>query len=143
MSFTLVIGYGSSLHRDDAVGLRVAEDVAEWHRPEVRALAVPQLTPELVESIRRAGRVVFVDATVEGAEYKVRVQQLHADGGAAFGHFGDACWLLGLCLSLHGRCPEAWLITIPAADVGLGEGLTPQAETGVEEALALVNELTR
>jgi hydrogenase maturation protease len=139
MSPTLVIGYGSPLRRDDAAGPLLAERVAAWGRPDVRALAVHQLTPELAEPMSQARRVVFADATVEEADGLARVRKvIPADGGVVSGHCSDPGWLLGLCQALYGRCPVAWLVTIPAADLGLGEGLSAAAAAGVEEALRLI-----
>ncbi|HEY9173382.1 MAG TPA: hydrogenase maturation protease, partial [Verrucomicrobiae bacterium] len=53
----LVIGYGNTLRRDDGIGPKVAEAVAELNLPGVRSLACPQLTPELAEPIAHAKRV--------------------------------------------------------------------------------------
>jgi hydrogenase maturation protease len=139
---TLVIGYGSTLHRDDAAGPLVAERVAAWDRQDVRALAVLQLTPELVEPLSQAGRVVFVDATAEGSERGVAVRRLLPGAGASLGHVSDPCWLLGLCQALYGHCPEAWLVTVPAAALNLGEGLTADVAKKVEEALLVIKRLT-
>jgi Ni,Fe-hydrogenase maturation factor len=58
----LAIGYGSPLHRDDAAGRHVVQRVAAWEQPDVRAVCVRQLTPELSVSISQALRVVLVDA---------------------------------------------------------------------------------
>jgi hydrogenase maturation protease len=49
MNQVLVLGYGNTLRRDDAVGPLAAEAVAGWGRPGVLALALPQLLPELAE----------------------------------------------------------------------------------------------
>jgi hydrogenase maturation protease len=139
MSGTLVIGYGSPLRRDDAAGPLLAERVAAWGRPDVRALTVHQLTPELAEPMSQARRVVFADATAEAPDGPVKATRLHpAAGDIASGHSSDPNWLMGLCQALYGRCPEAWLVTIPAADLGLGEGLSAAAAAGVEEALRLI-----
>jgi hydrogenase maturation protease len=142
MTPTLVIGYGSPLRRDDAAGPRLAERVAAWGRTGVRALAVHQLTPELADLMSQAERVIFADATAEASGGPVRVRILKpATREIASGHCSDPAWLLGLCQALYGRCPEAWLVTIPTADLWLGEGLSAVAGAGVDEALLLVEEL--
>jgi hydrogenase maturation protease len=140
---TLVIGYGSTLHRDDAAGPLIAERVAAWDKQDVRALAVLQLTPELVDSLSQVGRVIFVDATAEECERGVAVRRLLPNGGTSLGHVSDPGWLLGLCQALYGRCPEAWLVTVPAAALDLGEGLSSVVAAQVDAALRLIQRLAR
>ena len=63
----LIIGYGNPLRTDDGLGWQAVQRLAASlkHAP-VEALAVHQLTPELGESIRSAGLVIFIDASHEG-----------------------------------------------------------------------------
>ena len=137
----LVIGYGNTLRNDDAVGSRAATVVHGWGLPGVTALAVTQLTPELAEPLATARLAVFVDARLaaEGDLPEVEVRPLEPSGEAStFGHIGDPRRLLALARAVYGSCPRAWLVTVPAADVGLGEGLSPQAKRGLEDALARI-----
>jgi hydrogenase maturation protease len=135
----LVIGYGNELRRDDGAGPRVARAVAERGRPGIRAVAVHQLTPELAEPLAAADLAVFVDATTEGEN--VSALPLVAKGAGTPTHVCDPAWLLELTEAAYGRRPRAWLVTVPAADVGFGEGLSPAAACGVREALALVERI--
>lgn len=54
--------FQAALRGDDGVGPLVAETVAGWGLPGVRALAVQQLVPELAEMVAAASLVVFVEA---------------------------------------------------------------------------------
>jgi hydrogenase maturation protease len=138
----LVIGYGSTLRGDDAAGPLVAEKVAEWGRTDVRALAAHQLTPELAETLAGARLVVFVDARHGSETGEVRAEPLEpADAAPTLGHVGNPRALLALARALYGRCPEAWLIAIPAPDLGFGDKLSPVAERGVAAALEEVRRL--
>jgi hydrogenase maturation protease len=137
----LVIGYGSELRGDDAVGRHVARQAAGWRRPEVRALSVHQLTPELAEPLSEADVAVFVDASADGVAGAVQLRRLDAAPGAAPGHTSDPRWLLALTEALYGRRPEAWLVTVPASSFGLGEGLSAAAEHGASVALWEINRL--
>ena len=132
-----VIGYGNTLRADDGAGPRVAARVSAWGRPGLTAIAVHQLTPELAESLADAGLAIFVDARLadEGAGVKIVALEPSGSGGMP-GHTSDPRSLLALAQALYGRHPRAWLITVPAADVTLGERLSPGAERGVEDALA-------
>jgi hydrogenase maturation protease len=129
----LVIGYGSELRRDDAVGPRTARAVAAWQLPGVAAIATHQLMPELAEPIAEAERVVFVDA---GQNETLHIRPIEPNPGASWSrHAGSPQELLALAESLCRRRPESWLITLPAPDLGFGEGLSAAAERGIAEAL--------
>jgi hydrogenase maturation protease len=137
----LVIGYGSELRGDDAVGRHVARQAAGWRRPDVRALSVHQLTPELAEPLSAADVAVFVDAGAGGGAGLVRLQRLEAAPGVAPGHTSDPRWLLALTEALYGRRPEAWLVTVPAYHFALGQGLSTAAQHGASVALWEINRL--
>jgi hydrogenase maturation protease len=138
---TLLIGYGNSLRGDDGVGPRVAEAVAGWNRPGLQAIAVQQLLPELAASLATVRRVILVDASVDTET--VQIQSLRPSPiESALGHAPEPCWLLSLTAQLYDRCPEAWLITIPAQDLGFGEELSLRSRQGMETALGHIDRLT-
>ena len=135
MSCLLVIGYGNTLRRDDGVGPRVAESIAALGLPGVQALACALLTPELAEPVARARIVVFVDAAVD-APRQVQLRGLGpADSSSILAHAADPRALLALARNLFGHAPEAWWLTIPVEDLGIGEGLSPLARRGSETAV--------
>jgi hydrogenase maturation protease len=142
----LVIGYGNTLRRDDGAGYLAAEAVATWGRPGVAVRAIHQLVPELAEALADVDRVVFIDARParEGDAAEVRpVEPRPPDAASrsALGHFGDPSLLLALASELYGRCPMGWVVTIPAVDFDLGEGLSPTARRGVADALLAITRL--
>jgi hydrogenase maturation protease len=129
----LVIGYGNELRGDDAVGPRAARSVAAWRLPGVEGIAAHQLTPELAERIGAAERVVFVDA---GQDDVVQTQPIKPGRNAPLlAHTGEPRDLLALAGTLYGRRPEAWVITLPAPELGFGEKLSGSAKRGLAEAL--------
>jgi hydrogenase maturation protease len=135
-----VIGYGNELRRDDGFGPRVAREVAARGLAEVATLEAHQLLPEHADWISRFARVVFVDASVacEGVE----VRRLEASREARLApHASDPGALLALAGALFGRAPEAWLVTVEAVDLGLGEGLSDGVEQQVPGAVAAVLQL--
>jgi hydrogenase maturation protease len=140
----LVIGYGNSLRSDDAAGPRAAAAVGEWALPGVRAIAAPQLTPELAEPLAAARLVIFVDARRAAAGDPVRVQPIEPGAvGAPPGHAGSPHGLLALAQAVFGSRPRAWLVTVPATDLALGEGLSPAARSGLGAALRTIAGLLR
>jgi hydrogenase maturation protease len=141
----LVIGYGSTLRRDDGVGPAVAAAVEELKLPGVRTAACTQLTPDLAEPLSGAGAVVFVDASVEPA-VRVRLRRLDpadASQTQVLAHSTDPRALLALAQSLYGRAPRAWMLTIPVADLGFGDELTDAAKAGLRKAIRAVRALRR
>ena len=111
---TLVIGYGSPIRGDDAIGPLAAEALAAGPLPEgVRVEARHILTAELAEDLAACDRVVFLDATAAGEPGAVHVRELAADAGLAssMAHFHDPRELLAWCATLYGRAPRAWLVT--------------------------------
>ena len=111
---TLVIGYGSPIRGDDAIGPLAADVLATTPLPEgVRVIARHVLTAELVEDIAAADRVIFLDAAADGTPGEVRVRELYPDETAVstMAHFLDPRELLAWCLTLYRRQPRAWLVS--------------------------------
>ncbi len=136
----LVIGYGNPLRRDDGAGPAVAGRFAG--RPGVDVRTPHQLVPELAEAVSAAGRVVFVDAAAAGHEVEARPVRPRS-AGACLGHVGDPGWLLGLAAEAFGRAPPAWLVTVPARDLGYGDGFAPETRADVDAAVGVVEGLCR
>jgi hydrogenase maturation protease len=134
----LVIGYGNTLRRDDGVGPKVAETVAALALPGVRTLACPLLTPELAEAVSQAGVVIFVDAAVD-APREVQMRALApADSSQIMAHAASPATLLALARDVFGHEPEAWWLTIPVEDLGIGEEISALAQQGFESAVSEV-----
>jgi hydrogenase maturation protease len=136
----LVIGYGNTLRRDDGVGPGVAEALAALGLPAVRTLACPLLTPELAEPVSRSRVVIFVDAAVD-APREVQLRTLApADNSQVMAHAASPATVLALARDVFGHAPEAWLITIPIEDLGIGEEFSPLAQRGFETAVRHVRQ---
>jgi hydrogenase maturation protease len=137
----LVIGYGNTLRRDDGVGPKVAEAITELALPGVRSLACPLLTPELAEPVSQAGMVVFVDAAVD-APREVQMRPLApAESSQIIAHAATPAIVLALARDVFGHAPEAWWLTIPAEELGIGEDLSPSAQRGFQTALQKIKSL--
>ena len=136
----LIIGYGNTLRRDDGVGPGVAEAVAALGLPGVRTLACALLTPELAEPVSQARVVIFVDAAVD-APREVQLRALApADSSQVMTHAASPATLLALARDVFGHAPEAWLITVPVEDLGIGDEFSPLAQRGFETAVRHVRQ---
>jgi hydrogenase maturation protease len=142
---TLVIGYGSPIRGDDAIGPLAAEALAAGALPEgVRVLARHILTAELVEDLAAVDRVVFLDATAAGEPGAVRVRELAADAGLAssMAHYHDPRELLAWCATLYGRAPRAWLVTAAGESFDYASyRLSPSASVALGAMLAQTRRL--
>jgi hydrogenase maturation protease len=132
---TLVIGYGNRLRSDDGVGPAVAEMVASWRIPGVRALAVSQLTPELVDELKNAERVLFVDAASEPLDVSFATCIVEPKKSSrTIGHHSDSAHVLALTCDLEGRCLEAWMLMIGVHSFEFGESITELAQANMKAA---------
>jgi hydrogenase maturation protease len=131
----LVIGYGNTLRRDDGVGPKVAEVVAELALPGVRTLDCPLLTPELAEAVSQARAVIFVDAAVDAPREVQKRTLAPAGSSQVMAHAASPATVLALARDVFGHAPEAWLITIPVEDLGIGDEFSALAQRGFEIAV--------
>jgi hydrogenase maturation protease len=139
----LVIGYGNTLRRDDGAGPRVAGIVEDLRLPGVFTIACPQLTPELADPLARTRAAVFVDASADDPGPVRKLGLEPSESSQILAHAADPRILLALARDAFGRAPEAWLLTVPAADLGFGEELSPAAERGIRNAVRAVRALHR
>jgi hydrogenase maturation protease len=135
MPHTLIIGYGNPLRGDDGFGWHAALRLRDLiHDAGIEILAIHQLTPELMDPISRARRVVFIDAAVGGDPGTLTVTTLETTGSPppAFTHFATPAALLQGARSLYGANPEALLITVVGLDFELGEELSEPVRLALE-----------
>jgi hydrogenase maturation protease len=137
----LVIGYGNTLRSDDGLGPRVADAVSGLGLPGVHALSCGLLTPELADPVSKARCVVFVDAAVD-APGEVQLRPLSAaESPQILAHASDPRTLLALARDVFGNAPKAWLLTIPAENLAIGEALSEKAQRGFVVALQEIAKL--
>ena len=138
----LVIGYGNELRGDEGIGPWVARSVDKWQLPSVKALAVPQLLPELTSEIAKAKHVIFVDACARRCAQTVQIDPLVVRSSSPFlsenTHYCDPHALLSLTHTLHGSRPRAWLLQVAAKCFDLGCELSDTADQGCDRALQTI-----
>ncbi len=142
---TLIIGYGSPIRGDDAIGPLAADALAAGPLPlGVEVISRHILTAELVEDIAAVDRVIFLDATVEGEPGEVRVRRLEADASAisTMAHFLDPRELLAWCQTLYQHEPAAYLISAAGTSFDYANySLSPTATAAMAPMLAQVHAL--
>lgn len=136
----LVIGYGNSLRSDDGIGIRIAETVADWQLPQVRSLAVAQLTPELAADLAIADLAIFVDAG-RATERALEVRALEPEVSTISSHFSNPQALLSLTVAIYKTCPQAWWLIVPGLNFQLGDRLSSFAQEGVARSLIQIKKI--
>lgn len=136
----LVIGYGNSWRSDDGLGPAIASLIEAMQRPNVRVIAVQQLTPELAEPLSQVERALFIDASTAPQSAPV-IQTLQPDGeGSAFTHACHPAALLALARVLYHRSPPAWILTIEGHNFDHGDRLTDVAQQHVPQAVLTISD---
>ena len=141
---TLIVGYGNPLRGDDGVGQAVARAFADEAAIDgVDALACHQLTPELAERFAAASKVVLIDAAAgrEAGAVSVIPLQPAPTPTSTLGHHVEPSQLLRMAQFLYGRSPEAYLVTVGAGSLALGEGLSAPVMAALPEVIATVRRL--
>ncbi len=134
-----MIGVGSPLRTDDAVGRVVADRVGDLALPGVESRVVHQLAPELAAEWLDRRLVILVDADVEVTTPQLRTV-VRPSGSGAMSHHVDPAALLGLA-SLLGAPPDTLeVLSLPVADLALGTKLSETADAIAEQAVTLLRE---
>jgi hydrogenase maturation protease len=138
----LVIGYGNTLRSDDGAGQVVAEAVAQWKLPNMRSLAVHQLTPELAEDLTTVDLAIFIDAYPAISEQDIKVSAIAPHPASmSMGHSMHPQILLAIAQAIYNYHPQAWLIAIPGKSFELGTGFSSLTEQGINKAIATIEQL--
>jgi hydrogenase maturation protease len=113
----LIIGYGSPLRSDDALGGLIAEALG--------GLSLLQLSPELAEPISRTDFVVFIDARYGLMAGCIYCETIEPESSISLSHHGSPAALLHVAKTLCGSVPPALLISITGASFDYGDSLSP------------------
>lgn len=139
----VVVGVGNELRRDDGIGVAVARALSgSLGKFGARVVLLHQLVPELAADLAGARAVIFLDAAVDLPPGAVRVATPapgKVPGSATHQTEPDA--LVELCAALYGMRPAATIVSVGAADLGAGGGLSTAARQGCERAGEIVRAL--
>lgn len=69
---TIVIGFGNTLRGEDGFGVDVINELQNYNLDNKKLISTFQLTPELSLELKKANKLIFVDASFdEKEEYKL------------------------------------------------------------------------
>lgn len=137
-----IIGYGNSQRQDDGIGPYVVERLRTVLQSVegIYLQKLPQLEPAIVDALRQADRIIFVDATLLEVDGGWRLEPLRPVRGiwSHTTHHLTPSFLLGLLQALYHRDPPAWLVSVQGYKFGFGSGVTPRAKVGAQGAVAAI-----
>jgi hydrogenase maturation protease len=140
----LIIGYGSALRGDDAVGLHAARELdSQFHGdPEVEVISCHQLTPEMADDISRSELVIFLDASCKGKPGTVRCAPISLENGpCGFSHQLEPASLIAAAEQLYGEVPKAFSITLTGWSFEMGSKLSRDAQVQLPELIQRTREV--
>ncbi len=138
MPHTLILAYGNPLRGDDGIGPEAGERLRSMvHHPDVEIRTLHQLTPELMEPISRAARVIFIDACEGAVPGEIGERALEPSTAAMrFTHHATPEGLLASARALYGRAAEATMLTLAGAEFSLSSGLSPAVARSLDGVVA-------
>ena len=139
-----IIGYGNPQRRDDGIGPYIVNRLQPLfkHRKDVHLLALHQLEPDIIDTLKTADTLVFVDASVETlteGRHWVEVQP-ELNTMPFLIHQVAPAFILGLLQCLYHRHPKAWMVSVEGTDFGFGIGLSSGAQKRTERVIGEIAE---
>ncbi len=144
---TLIVGYGNALRGDDSLGWHAVERLAGV--PLLRGARVVwrhQLTPELADDLSKVSLAILIDISVDVEAGALSVRRLEPEpaAGSAWSHHIEPASLAALARELYGAAPVVFVVSVGAASLEVGDGLSPAVEAAlpavVEAVVSIVAE---
>ncbi|MEE4263261.1 MAG: hydrogenase maturation protease [Desulfobacteraceae bacterium] len=139
-----IIGYGNPQRRDDGIGPHIVKRLQPVfeHRTDVHLLVLHQLEPDIIDTLKSADTLVFVDATVdaltEGRHWVEVKPELNTMPFLI--HQTAPAFILGLLQGLYHRHPKTWLVSVAGQDFRFGSGLSFEAQQRAEQVISEIAE---
>lgn len=136
----LLIGYGSTLRGDDGIGQIIARRFdGHLYGEALQVISCHQLTPDLVEPVSRADRVIFVDASEVGSPGEIRrTQVVPAAVDGAFTHNVNPASLLATAADWYGVHRHGEMVSVTGRKFDYSETLSPEVEASISDAMNLI-----
>lgn len=145
---TLVVGIGSTIRRDDGIGVEAARRIKDrCSSPHVDVIELGTAGLSLLDFVEGYERLVILDAIMTGAPpgtvHELRGEDIAKTVHLGIGHEADLPTSLRLGSQLKGRMPRHVVVfAVEAADIHtFSEQLSPEVHDAIPEVLARVDEL--
>jgi hydrogenase maturation protease len=145
---TLVVGIGSTIRRDDGIGVRAARQFKErCSSPHVDVIELGTAGFSLLDFVDGYDRLILLDAIITGSPpgtvHELKEEDVAKTVHLGVGHEADLPTSLHLGKQLTGRMPrQVVVIAVEADDIQtFSEQLSPKVQEAIPEVLARVDEL--
>ncbi len=144
---TLVVGIGSTIRRDDGVGVRAARRFKARSSNSVDVIELGTAGLSLLDFVEGFDRLVVIDAIVTGAPpgtvYQLTGEEVTKTVHLGIGHEADLPTALSLGRKLSRRMPaDVVVVAVEAADITtFSEELTPEVASAMPEVQARLERL--
>ena len=141
----LIYGYGNPCRQDDALGVRLTENIEQWIKNEnisnVDVDCNYQLNIEDSEKISHYDVVIFADASAENIDDFIYTQVNPDDATIEFTmHAVSPAFVLDLCKKLYGKCPTTFLLHIKGYEWDFTEKISDEATLNLTKATSFLKE---
>ena len=150
MPAALIVAYGNPLRSDDGLAWRAADALApKFSESDVEIFRLHQLTPELADTVRNFGTVIFVDAASCDASHDkpgmIRLEEVRGGTSepARFSHVLSPTKVLDLALQLYRASPRAFIITVTGEKFDHGDSLSAPVASALPELVARIEHLIK
>jgi len=144
---TLVVGIGSTIRRDDGVGVRAARRFKARSPNSVDVIELGTAGLSLLDFVEGFDRLVVIDAIVTGAPpgtvYQLTGEEVAKTVHLGIGHEADLPTALSLGQKLSRHMPaDVVVVAIEAGDITtFSEELTPEVASAMPEVQARLESL--
>lgn len=148
MPRVLIVAYGNPLRNDDGIAWRAAAALeGRFQSADVEIVRLHQLAPELAETVRHFGCLVFIDAASprEGKNNpgeihieQIRAERIRSSDTTRFSHVLTPHTVTALATTLYGAKQQAFLVTVNGENFEHGEVLSPAVAAALSDLVARV-----
>lgn len=144
---TLVVGIGSTIRRDDGVGVRAARRFKARSPNSVDVIELGTAGLSLLDFVEGFDRLVVIDAIVTGAPpgtvYQLTGEEVAKTVHLGIGHEADLPTALSLGQKLSRHMPaDVVVVAVEAGDITtFSEELTPEVASAMPEVQARLESL--
>jgi len=137
-----LVGFGNPQRRDDGIGpyiVRQLKSILKSYN-KIGFLIVHHPEPSIVAELQRAGRILFVDATMKALTKGWQMNRIEPelDMLPYTTHHFTPMVILGIMRMLYGQSPPAWVLTVEGCDFGFGRSLTSTAKERARAAISTI-----
>jgi hydrogenase maturation protease len=137
-----IVGFGNPQRRDDGIGFYIVRQLKCVLKSydKIGFLCVRHPEPSIVDALRGAGQILFVDATIKVLTHGWQLNRIQPEAQTlpfTTHHFTPMA-ILGMIKMIYGHCPPAWVLTVEGCDFGFGQRLTSKAKKRAGSAISAI-----